>query len=357
MKEKIHLVIVEDDNAQQQMYKDSIEEYNLASENYEIQCSILANGNDIPQILFNDRIDLIIIDLDLGTGAKDAEGNALVKKIYKDCRIPIFIVSGNIHLLDEDYNESAIFKKYTRDTVDIMELLTEIQQLYSTGYTHALGANSKIDEMLTKVFWNHMSNIIFSWQNQDRDLQTQRMLRFAVSRITGMLEFNDENKHDKYDAIEFYMEPTKNSPFTGDIINYKDKKYIVITAACDMEQDGSAEFIVLCGITFDKVNSLIARLKKEESKTAEKELQQFIRNSKQRLHLLPPCSMFDGGLVDFQMVKSVSKEDFNEFASVVKTINPVFVKDIQARFSHYYGRQGQPELNYENIIKWIKEKQ
>ncbi len=70
--------------------------------------------------------------------------------------------------------------------------------------------------------------------------------------------------------------------------------------------------------------------------------------------MLPPCSLFHGGLIDFQMVQSISTEDFNENASVVSSINPVFHKDIQARFSHYYGRQGQPQLSKDNILEWIK---
>lgn len=352
-KDTIQIIIVEDDKALQEMYQDTIEEFNRENSEHEIISFPLVNDNDIPQILYNNHIDAIIIDLDWGTGSQQNEGNRLVKKIYEDCRVPIFIVSGNLHLLDEDYDESPIFKKYQRDKVDVYELLLEIAKLYKTGYTNVLGNYSKIDKMLSKVFWDHMSNVITEWENQEKDFQTQRMLRFAVTRINEMLTINTDDNHDDYDALEFYIRPAiKETPFTGDIITYDEKKYIVITAACDMEQNNS-DFVVLCQINCSIIDDLKERIK-NDSKTAINDFGRYVNNAKARYHLLPPCQLFSGGLIDFQLINSVSKEDFRDGSSVIASINPVFNKDIQARFSHYYGRQGQPQLNKDNIINWIK---
>ena len=93
---------------------------------------------------------------------------------------------------------------------------------------------------------------------------------------------------------------------------------------------------------------------KDNSNTGIKDFTKYVNNAKARYHLLPPCQLFSGGLIDFQLINSISQEDFHEGASVIASINPVFHKDIQARFSHYYGRQGQPQLNKDNIIDWIK---
>ena len=350
-KDTIQVIIVEDDKNLQKMYKDSIEEFNIENENYQIKCFHLENDKEVPIILYNQHIDAIIVDLDWGTGSQKDEGNRLVKKIYKDCRVPIFIVSCNLQHLEEEYSESPKFKKYQRDDVDNLELLKEIENLYKTGYTNTLGNQSEIDNMLSKVFWEHMSDTIDSWK--EHDSQTQRMLRFAITRVNEMLTVTTENEHDNYDALEFYIKPPiKNLPFTGDIITYDEKKYIVITAACDMEQS-NAEFVVLCQINFTIIDGLKTRIK-SSSNTAEKDLERYINNAKARYHLLPPCQLFSGGLVDFQIISSISKEDFQDGAAVVASVNPVFHKDIQARFSHYYGRQGQPQLNKDDIVSWIK---
>ena len=152
-----------------------------------------------------------------------------------------------------------------------------------------------------------------------------------------------------------YIKPAiKETPFTGDIVSYGDKKYVVITAACDMEQENS-DFVVLCQIDFVLIDSLEDSIKTTSSGSAEKNLERYINNAKSRYHLLPPCQLFRGGLIDFQRIRSVEKRDSQEGASIIASINPVFNKDIQARFLHYYGRQGQPQLNKNDIINWIKE--
>ncbi len=352
-KENIEIIIVEDDKMQQDMYKDCIEEYNISNEKYMITVHVLDNDVEIPSILYNNHIDAIIVDLNWGAGDTENKGNDLISKIYKDCRIPIFVISGNLQYLTSEYIESPIFKKYQRDDIEFDLVLKEIENIYDTGYTRVLGSNSKIDHMLSRVFWEYMTDTIDHWKEQQEEILTQRMLRYATTRINEMLMIDSLQNHDDFDSIEFYIKPAiKNQPFTGDIISYQEKKYVVITAACDIEQDNS-EYVVLCRISFDIINNLKTRIK-EGSNTAENDLIKYINNSKARFHLLPPCNVFSGGLVDFQMLSSVKKEDFFEHSIVVASINPSFVKDIQARFSHYYGRQGQPQLNKGNIIEFIK---
>ena len=353
-KEKIEIIIVEDDLLQQEMYRDTVEEFNIENKIYQIIPNILINDDDIPSILYNKHIDAILIDLNWGPDDKENKGNLLAQKIYEDCRIPIFIITGNLQFLYTDYEESPIFKKYQRDEVEVYSVLKEIQSIFETGYTKALGGHSKIDEMLSKVFWEHVSTVFDEWKEQKESERVQRMLRFTTTRINEMLTVNTMDKHDNYDALEFYIKPAiKTKPFTGDIISYNEGKYIVLTAACDMEQDNS-EYVVLCQIDFKNIDNIKSRIK-SGSNTAEKELNTYVNNSKARYHLLPPCNAFSGGLIDFQKIMSIDRESFYEYTTVIASVNPVFIKDIQARFSHYYGRQGQPQLDQERIIKWIKD--
>lgn len=354
-KEEIHVVIVEDDEAQQEMYRDCIQEFNLEdNQQYEIKSTILPNDKEVAGILYRERVDAIIIDLNWGGGRNINEGNQLVEKIYRDCRIPIFIISGNLNFLEKGYEESPIFRKYERDEVFFNDVLQEIKNLYRIGYTKVLGNHSKIDEMLSKVFWKYMSDSIKGWMHQTIPLQEQRMLRFAVTRINEMLAISEAERHDDYDAVEFYIKPPiKEKPFTGDIVLFRENQYLIITAACDMEQEKKADYIVLCQINVDIVNGLRAGIE-GDNKKAEQELMRYINNGKNRYHLLPPCRIFDGGLVDFQMVTSIKKEELSKSGILIASVNPAFHKDIQARFSHYYGRQGQPQLNKDSIINWIK---
>lgn len=354
--EPIRMIIVEDDKATCKMYEECIETYNSDKEDVDarIEADFLENDEKIPNIIYSKRIDAIIIDLDWGSGYKKNEGNKLVEKFYKDCRIPIFIVSGNLHLLEAKYDESPIFKKYQRDQFVMKDFLSDLVSLYKTGYTKALGNYSEIDDMLSKVFWEHMSEVIKVLKDEDRSLKNKRMLRFAITRINEMLSINGEDSHDEYDALEFYIKPSiKKDAFTGDIVKYNDKEYIVITAACDMVRE-EGDYVVLCQIDYNKFEELKNKIKRKTIENAILELDRYTNNAKNRYHLLPPCKIFKGGLIDFQMVNSVDKNEFQKTKEIIASINPAFSKDIQARFSHYYGRQGQPQLNSKEIANWIR---
>ncbi len=63
-------------------------------------------------------------------------------------------------------------------------------------------------------------------------------------------------------------------------------------------------------------------------------------------HFLPKIECFEGGIVNFRKINSISVSDFNDiyiFEGI--TVSPAFIKDISSRFSVYYARQGQPDFN------------
>lgn len=78
-----------------------------------------------------------------------------------------------------------------------------------------------------------------------------------------------------------------------------------MTAACDIENDKS-DYVVLCKIDNEILNDIYTGLKEDNTK-AKSNFDGYIKNNKQRYHLLPPCDLFPGGAVDFQCIKSVPK--------------------------------------------------
>ena len=69
-------------------------------------------------------------------------------------------------------------------------------------------------------------------------------------------------------------------------------------------------------------------------------------NNRQYRHWLPPTKFFEGGVVNFRKLKTLHKKDFKEqFEKPYIQISPPFVKDIVSRFSAYYARQGQPDID------------
>ena len=83
------------------------------------------------------------------------------------------------------------------------------------------------------------------------------------------------------------------------------------------------------------------------------ELKQAFRNNKSSYyHWLPQTKFFKGGFLNFRKLETL---DIEKFSEIFKTppkiqISPSFVKDIVARFSSYYARQGQPDIDFDKFI-------
>jgi hypothetical protein len=66
------------------------------------------------------------------------------------------------------------------------------------------------------------------------------------------------------------------------------------------------------------------------------------------LHCLPKTNRFAGGLLNFRKISTISIDGYTEnYDKPDIQISPSFVKDIISRFSSYYARQGQPDIDKE----------
>ena len=91
-------------------------------------------------------------------------------------------------------------------------------------------------------------------------------------------------------------------------------------------------------------------IKKEDKKT-EKRKAVFSNNYTTYYHWLPDTNFFEGGFLNFRKISSISYNDFiKQFSNPEIQIAPSFVKDIVSRFSSYYARQGQPDIDSRHLV-------
>ena len=66
-------------------------------------------------------------------------------------------------------------------------------------------------------------------------------------------------------------------------------------------------------------------------------------------HCLPQTDFFDLGFLDFRRLWAVPEHKIDAYFENSRRIQiaPPFIKDIVARFSSYYARQGQPTIDLE----------
>jgi hypothetical protein len=307
--------------------------------------------------LDQNTFDGAIVDLRLGQGDQEGQGNILLKKILEMQRFPVCIVSGHLQDLDPDLVSRSEFIKQYKKTDDLHLVFQDVINIYKTGLTRVIGKKGMIEKYIDNIFWNHLSKNIPYWVNKSNDVDTEKyLLRYTLSHLQEYLDLTDtQDGFDRYLDIECYIYPSvKVNLFTGDIIHYNDKPYIILSPSCDLAQR-KAKLISLAEIE-DIEMQLVRDYKhkistgtEDQKQTASIELARLYRNSlSSKYHFLPSTPFFRGGFVNFQKLISVRANDIDNQVRLL-SVSSNFTKDITSRFSQYYARQGQPDINLDHL--------
>ena len=289
--------------------------------------------------------DGAIIDLKLtplGT-----EGNQVIRHIRESLfRIPIFIYTADSEVWDESVKGIEVFLK---DDFKYYDLLDKFCETYDTGFTRILGGGGKIEELLGKVFLDNLLQQRKKWVSygkSDLERTENALLRYTLNHLLQLLD-EDGKPHFRE---EFYLYPHVSKHITtGSIVREKtsNRPFVVLSPACDLviRQNGTSN---TGHILLVETESIDNALDGSRSKGKVKEL---VRNRHQHLHWLPKIKRFEGGVLNFRKLETLNKNDFDEkFDQPLIQISPFFVKDIVSRFSSYYGRQGQPDIDSDDFV-------
>lgn len=368
MNNTFNLLIIEDDDSQIEIYQDAVDEYNRKAPEIKFNIVVEKSLSNGLQILKSNVFDGATIDLKLSSKDTEGEGNEIIREIRNKYRFPIVVLSGYPDDLDDELREeNRFFRIYPRSSIMYSQILDDFIKIYSTGVTRILGIRGVINTLLDDIFWNRLSNSIDYWIKQSiPGSNTEKIIsRYIVTHLSEFLDLNEEGKFENYHVSEIYISPpVRKFLFTGDIITntQTNQDYIVLSPACDMAHEGKAACIVLAKIMeldMDKVKEYKSYLGSDKEKTRKKGedgIKALVKNSGSlRYHFLPPSNGFKGGFIDFQQVYSEENDSVVLVKyKIISSISSKFVKDIIARFSNYYARQGQPDINFDEMVEYIK---
>lgn len=365
MKE-LKLLIVEDDINVIEMYTRDINSYNKVNQEIKIVETIISDKDRALVTLKNsDNVfDGAVIDLDLKqSGGSDSSGNDVIREVKENLRFPVFVISGTSHNLEASLSaESSFFKVRDRDAE--FDFIEELVAIYNTGITEILNRKGIIEKYISDIFWNHLSNSLDLWTNDSKrkpEEKQKSLLRYTLLHLQEYLEITEDSEFENYHPSEIYITPPiKPRVFTGDIVqSIEDKSnYIVLTPSCDLAQSKAKDILL---VSIEPINETIAgekiviikkgKLEDEKLEEAHLVLQKLIHNAySNKYHFLPEYKDIVGGLINFQKLQSFRFKDFENRFTRIASINAGFTKDIVARFSYYYSRQGSPDFETDELI-------
>ena len=318
--------------------------------------------------LNSEQIDFAVVDLDFGQN--QPTGETLIEQLNKLCvRVPVVIHTGNPSSADK--LKEKVFGVFKRgcDFNDIFDRLKEIQ---STGINEILGKSGFFEIQLQKYYEDFFLKAKDKWierAKNDSNRVKQSLLRNLIYRI----ELKTEGAP-FYE--EFYLPSFDLILHTGSIVKNKHSNdyFLIITPACDIEyreHEETDDKGNKCTVHRPKVN-MISLCKIESvdkfgfskngvGQVLGKNTNQLFQNSNDnkelmRYHWLPPIESFDGGFLNFSNIGSVAFDSFfNEYDLISERVSYPYLKNIMSRFSSYFARQGQPDLDIElfkSQLKW-----
>ena len=335
------LLVVEDNEEDLGVITDTIERYVDKSSRTitVVTCkSVLEASSEI-----DNSFDGAIIDMKLGE--KAAGGNEVLEEIVaQNIRIPIAVVTGTPAVAD---GAIAHFDMHSKGSVDYADILDQFWGIHQSGLTKVMGARGKIEDLLNEVYKKNLLPQKASWISNgeiDAEKSEAAILRHTLNHLIHIIDQDNEDCFPE----EFYISPPyKTNLSTGGVYRSKENEdyFVVLSPACDLavRQNGSFKTCHIQLVRIESLEGSIEGLKAKDARNKIKKLKQ--NNFNQFNHYLPETKFFQGGLLNFRQVNSVSKGDFEEkYGASLHQISSPFLKDIVGRFSSYYARQGQPEI-------------
>ena len=350
----LKLLFVEDDESDLNTYHSTLKRYKKQNTERQIETVTAATKNRALDVLDN-SFDAAIIDLKLAD--KGDEGNDVIREIHNRYRIPIAVFTGTPDNVDSDLNFIGVFKK---GETGYDEILNELYDVYDTGITRIMGGRGIIEKTMNRIFWNNILPHLEIWKNYGRSesLRTEKaLLRYTLNHLIQILD-DDEFC---FPEEMYIFPPLSENLKTGSIVKQKDGDtcYVVLNPACDLVLRNSGEIktdrIML--LETENVNNVVNPALNEITNKSKKEKKLkniFGNNYTDYYHWLPKTIFFHGGFLNFRKISTLTQVDFEDsFENPGIQISPHFVKDILSRFSSYYARQGQPDIDQKKIIDEI----
>ena len=352
------ILLVEDEKSQQEVFKSSVKVFN-SKYGLNVEYEIADNALGALQKI-DGSYDGAIIDLRLGND--EEAGNEIVRQLGDPfTRIPIIFATG--YSIDLVIDHPSIIKTYSRGEEGYESDLLLLHEIFNTGLTRIMGGRGIIEKTLSEVFLNNLlpqRETWISYGKEDSERTEKALLRYALNHLLQLLEEDEERCFPE----EVYLYPPLLTQITtGSIVKEgtNGQQFVVLSPACDLvlRKNGDFKTDRILLVEIEREDDIVSKALEEirnKRKKRDKLRTVFGNNHTAYYHWLPKTSFFDGGFLNFRKLQTLNKDEFSEkFGKPSIQISPPFVKDIVARFSSFYARQGQPDVeNQDSITRYTE---
>lgn len=360
-----HILFVEDEEAQQDLFETAIDDWNLAHADAgrRFTFSTETTVEQAFEALARTRFDAALFDLRVkskGGGAAGPRGNELARAALHERGLPVAIISANTGQLDDDVREAGAVRVFDKSQVvaegnyydHSLAWLAEQWEMMEVLSAARKNIEASAADIFLLRLWPRWKS--FAELETDREELEGIVTRQYVGHMADKLGLDDPSNV-SWHPFENYVSPALMSgrAHTGDIFRFDDRLWVVLTPQCDMATQ-KIENVVLatCDVGIDKwaenLTALKARASKNSVEGSTKFLRKFVnQNLEPSKHFLPPLpNEKEPLLVNFASIVTRPLKELNSsLDSRIASIATPFLANIVQRFGAYISRTGQPNID------------
>ena len=221
-----------------------------------------------------------------------------------------------------------------------------------------MGGRGLIEKRLWVVYERNLLRQKKQWVLYAKDSPTRTEKALLRHTLNHLFQLLDEDE-DCCFPEEMYLAPSLTDKIqTGSIVKEREssKWFVVMNPACDLvvREDGKRNTDRVLLVEVDPGTSLFPWFDDTNlSKEKQGILKSAFRNNKSTYyHWLPKTNFFSGGFLNFRKLSTLENDTLSERFETPSQIQiaPSFIKDVIARFSSYYARQGQPDIDFAKFL-------
>lgn len=363
------ILIIDDDEAVRKLFLEAIELWNGLHKDSQVvafdEPDFIKEPDEARSVIETSGLveyDGLIVDLRF----KDViKGDELLDAINQRLlRIPVVVYTGT-----PDSVRGLCYRVCTKSEVKADDILAWFSDVKMSGLMSVIGRQGGIERKLQDVFCQFQVQSLERWAKLGKQRGVEVAERSAMRYVLMHLLDSLYQEDGAVFPDEMYLNVGKSQVLkTGDVImtngGGETEYYLVMSPACDLvvRKTGTpkTESVLLVGIVSTaeaaarSLSDKIIQWKNQGAdedmckRNEESHLKKFRdQTDPEYVHSIPCIKDMPRQYVAFRKVLHLPYEKVDkEFSRSGLRIAPPFLKDIQARFASYYGRQGQPDVDY-----------
>lgn len=376
MNETIRVLIVEDQAAEQDTWKQVIELRNADPAPPRLEIEFAVSLDEAESHLHERQYDAAIVDIRLqqaGVAGANTDGNAVIERVCQSGLIVVAAFTGEGTLVES--KKVKIFTKGSADPGDGTEAVLDWLVEQAPLIKAVRSAHAIVQQQLAQLFHGSVWPRWKRWAERGAEGGVELPLaRHLTSHVhAALLEMQEHRVHPEE---WYFIPPIRAGIRTGDIVRISQEEFeIVVSPRCDLSTNSKVTHILLakCSSVATEWNKLDTEVRTNQAavaaadignrpgaerklKAAQTALRDFTQHKKNTnaVHFLPRAWLegeteFGPVLVNFDQLRSVKKDsdEAKELVNLrVAAVAPEFLPSLVERLGSYLSRIGTPDYSH-----------